>query len=129
MFTVSAANHLNDDSDRWHSEQQRITDAVQEILARRVSIEQAKGMIMFVYGLDADAAFEVLRKQSRDHNVKLHLVAEQVLKDLIALSRAKGPARRLAFGGLILTAHQRIANSAGRQLDGESKTGVPIKDL
>jgi arginine utilization protein RocB len=129
VFTMSAADHLNDDSDRWQSEQQQITDTVQEILARRVLIEQAKGMIMFVYGLDADAAFEVLRKQSQDHNVKLRLVAEQVLKDLVGLSRAKGPARRLAFDGLMLTAHQRIANSADRQLDGERKTGVPMTDL
>lgn len=92
-------------------------------------IEQAKGMLMFVYGIDDDAAFDLLRTQSQTHNVKLRLIAEQVLKDLIELSRMNGPARRLAFDGLLTTAHHRIAHSAERQLDGESKTGVPIKDL
>jgi hypothetical protein len=31
--------------------------------------------------------------------------------------------------GLLATAHHRIATSAARQLDGESKTGVPMRDL
>jgi hypothetical protein len=119
---MSATNHCDDDLSR-QSEQQRITHAVKEIAERRALIEQTKGMLMFAYGIDADAAFEVLRKQSQDHNVKLRLIAEQILKDLIELSQTKGPARRVAFDGLMLTAHQRIAHSAARQMDGQSKTG------
>lgn len=97
--------------------------------ARRARIEQAKGMLMFVYGLDADEAFGVLRTQSQEHNIKLVLIAEQILKDLVELSKRKGPARRLAFDGLMLTARQRISDVGPRQLDGESKTGVPMKNL
>ena len=48
-------------------------------------------MLMFVYGLDADAAFDALRSQSQEHNVKLVLIAEQVVKDLVDLAKNKGP--------------------------------------
>jgi hypothetical protein len=111
------------------SDEQRITEALRAITARRAVIEQAKGMLMLVYGVDADEAFDVLRKQSQDHNVKLNLVAEQVMKDLVELSRDKGPVRQLALGGLIATASQRIQHSAERQLDGQTKTGVPMTEL
>lgn len=84
---------------------------------------------MFVCGVDAADAFEILCKQSQDYNVKLRLIAEQMLKDLLELSRVRGPARRLAFDGLLLTVHQPITHAAERQLDGECKTGVPMKDL
>ena len=111
------------------SDEQQITEALRAITERRAVIEQAKGMLMLVYGVDADEAFDVLRKQSQDHNVKLNLVAEQVMKDLVELSRTKGPMRQLALGGLIDTASQRIKHSAERQLDGQTKTGVPMAEL
>lgn len=110
-------------------EQERLTVELQAVTERRAIIEQAKGMLMFVYGIDADEAFQVLRKQSQDHNVRLILVAEQVVKDLVELSRTKGPVRQLALGGLIEAAAERIAHSAERQLDGASKTGVPMTNL
>lgn len=101
-----------------------------EYTRRQALIEQAKGMLMFVYGIDADEAFTVLRTQSQDHNIKLRLIAEQVVKDMVELARdTKDPARMRAFDGVMLTAHQRIASVADRQLDGQSKTGVQMKDL
>jgi hypothetical protein len=109
-------------------DQQRITDAVADIGDRRAFIEQAKGMLMFVYGLDGDAAFDLLRWQSQMHNVKLRIIAEQVVKDLVELGR-QGPPARIAVDGLLLSAHQRIVHSAERQLNGESKTGVPMTEL
>lgn len=103
---------------------------VREYARRRAVIEQAKGILMFVYGIDADEAFAVLRTHSQNHNVKLALIAEQVVKDMVELARdTKSPARRRAFDGVMLMAQQRIANVAARQLDGQSKTGVRMKDL
>jgi hypothetical protein len=64
-------------------QQQYITEAVQTIVGRRAPIEQTKGMLMFVYGIDADAAFNLLRWQSQQHNVKLRLIAELILEDRI----------------------------------------------
>ncbi len=112
----------------WASEQQ-LWDQVREHDQHHALIEQAKGMVMFAYGIDADEAFDVLRAQSQNHNVKLRLIAEQVVKDLVDLSRTSSPARRMALDGLMQNAHKRISHSAARQLNGESKTGVPMKDL
>ena len=42
---------------------------MQAITERRALIEQSKGMLMFVYGINADAAFELLRRQSQNDNV------------------------------------------------------------
>jgi hypothetical protein len=111
------------------SERQRVWDEAHEHYGQRALIEQTKGMLMFVYGIDADEAFDVLRSQSQQHNIKLRVIAEQILKDLVELAQAKGPAGRLAFDGLMLTAHKRITDVAARQLNGQSKTGVPMKDL
>lgn len=107
----------------------RVWDDTHEYVQSRALIEQTKGMLMFVYGIDADEAFDVLRKQSQDHNIKLGLIAEQILKDLVELARTRGPGRRLAVDGVMTTAHQRITDVAARQLNGQSKTGVPMKNL
>jgi ANTAR domain len=77
-------------------------------------IEQAKGMLMFVYGIDADTPFDVLRRQSQQHNVKLRLIAEQTLKDLVELSHpadqpthpAVGIIRRSAQADLCRVPHK-----------------------
>jgi hypothetical protein len=110
-------------------DQEHITQTVTAIVDRRAPIEQAKGMLMFVYGIDAEAAFDMLRTHSQEHNVKLGLIAEQVVKDLVELSREGRSSQRVKVDGLLSTAHHRIATSAARQLDGESKTGVPMRDL
>jgi PAS domain S-box-containing protein len=48
---------------------------VVDIARRRAVIEQAKGMVMFALGCDADAAFALLRRYSSTTNLKLHDVA------------------------------------------------------
>lgn len=44
-------------------------------LASLPQIEQAKGMLMGLYGIDADTAFAVLRRWSSNSNVKLRDLA------------------------------------------------------
>jgi len=100
----------------------RISEAVREIAEQRAFIEQAKGMLMFIYGLDENAAFDLLRWQSQQHNVKLRLLAEQVVKDISALGKRKPLQNRLDHDKVLLTAHQRVATVARRQRDGQSKT-------
>lgn len=107
---------------RWQEDSQDVWDDARKYVTNRAVIEQAKGMLMFVYGIDADEAFDLLRTKSQHGNVKLHLIAEQMVKDLAELSKSKAPPRRLAFDGLMLTAHRRIDHVADRQLDGQSKT-------
>lgn len=66
-------------------ERQVHTDAWQEasrVIEQRAVIERAKGALMVRYGLDADAAFELLRSWSSTRNEKLRDVARQVVEDL-----------------------------------------------
>ncbi|UMG93664.1 PAS and ANTAR domain-containing protein [Nocardioides sp. TF02-7] len=54
-------------------------EAVAASAAARDTIEQAKGVLMLGYGLDADAAFAMLRWWSRNRNVKVRDIAERLL--------------------------------------------------
>jgi hypothetical protein len=58
-----------------------ITAKVTEIVGRRAAVEQTKGMLMLVYGLDEHDAFEVLKWLSQQHNVKLRPLARQIAAD------------------------------------------------
>lgn len=55
-----------------------MVDQLNEALATRDVIGQAKGMLMARLDLDADAAFDALRTASQHGNVKLREIAEQV---------------------------------------------------
>jgi GAF domain-containing protein len=48
-------------------------------LDSRKLIGQAQGILMERYDLDADRAFEVLRRYSQDHNIKLRQLAEHLI--------------------------------------------------
>ena len=58
----------------------RLADQLQEALASRVVIEQAKGVLMAREGCDAEAAFAMLRKTSQDTNRRLRDVARAVVE-------------------------------------------------
>jgi hypothetical protein len=51
--------------------QARITEAVAEIADNRAVIEQAKGVLIHVYRIDAAAAFDLLKWRSQETNTKL----------------------------------------------------------
>lgn len=66
-------------------ERQLHDDAWQEasrVIEQRAVIERAKGALMVRYGLDADAAFELLRSWSSTRNEKLRDVAKHVVEGL-----------------------------------------------
>jgi GAF domain-containing protein len=52
-------------------------------LASRAVIDQAKGLLMALHGIDADAAFAMLSRMSQESNIKLHTVARNLV-DTIA---------------------------------------------
>lgn len=58
---------------------QDVADSIQRALQTRAPIEQAKGVLMAVHGIDADQAFEILRRESQTTNVRLHTVAENLV--------------------------------------------------
>lgn len=90
------------------AQQQAVTEVVAEIAEARGAIEQAKGMLMLIYRLDEDAAFELLKWRSQETNVKLRLLAEQLARDFLALDYSETLPSRVVFDRLLLTAHQRI---------------------
>ena len=88
-------------------DKQRIYEAVRDIAEKRAIIDQAKGMLMVVYGIDADAAFGLLRWQSQHHNVKLRLMAEQLVQDFGRASQRGGAVDRRTYDELLVTIHTR----------------------
>ena len=94
-----------------------ISQAIAEIADKAV-IEQAKGVLMYVYQVDADAAFDVLKWRSQDTKVKLCALAEQLLADIRTLghdddSRSYGSI--FEFDRLLLTIHERMRAKAARK--------------
>lgn len=85
-----------------------ITAAVAEISESRSAIEQAKGMLMVVYRVDAGRAFDLLKWRSQETNVKVRRLAEQLLSDFGALLYDDLLPTRATYDHLLLTAHHRI---------------------
>jgi GAF domain-containing protein len=63
-----------------HERMLRLVSELNEALSTRGVIEQAKGFLMATLALDAEGAFEVLRRMSQDGNIKLRDVAADLLR-------------------------------------------------
>ena len=88
--------------------QELLNEAVAEIAESRSAIDQAKGMLMLVYRITEDTAFELLRWRSQETNVKLRVLAERVVTDFLRLTQHEQAPGRSAYDNLLLTADQRI---------------------
>lgn len=58
----------------------REEDGLRQAIGARHLIGQAQGILMERYGLDPERAFALLRRYSRDNNVKLRSVAQHVIE-------------------------------------------------
>jgi anti-anti-sigma regulatory factor len=63
-----------------------VNDQLKVALESHAVIDQAKGMLMMVYGLDDLAAFDLLRSASQQRNVRLRVLAER----LVGSAQARG---------------------------------------
>jgi hypothetical protein len=88
--------------------QEALDDLLPDVIESRAVIEQAKGIVMFVYGVNADHAFRVLRWRSQETNIKLRTLAEQLVADVVAMGGALVQ-QRTHFDHLLLTIHDRVA--------------------
>lgn len=86
-----------------------VTAKLAEISENRAAIEQAKGMLMLIYGLSEEAAFDLLKWLSQEANIKLRPLAEQISADF----RRTGLADRSEFDHLLLSAHRRVRAQNG----------------
>jgi ANTAR domain/PAS fold len=89
--------------------EEAVTTEVAKIAEHRAAIEQAKGMLMVVYGATETTAFDVLRWRSQENNVKLRLLAQQIVTDFLRLSQKTDHPLRSAYDEAVLTAHLRIS--------------------
>src|SRR3954452_19647449 len=85
-----------------------ITEAVAEIAEARSGIEQAKGMLMVIYRINAESACELLKWRSQETNTKLRELAEQIVKDFLKLPYDDVLPARAVYDRLLLTAHTRV---------------------
>ncbi|ORB50484.1 antitermination regulator [Mycolicibacterium rhodesiae] len=90
------------------SAQEQVSNEVEDIAARRSPIDQAKGMLMMVYSISADAAFDLLRWRSQETNVKLRDLAQQVATDFQGVPHDGAMPDRSVYDGLLMTAHLRV---------------------
>lgn len=88
--------------------QEALDDLLPDVIDARAVIEQAKGVLMFVYGVNADQAFRVLRWRSQETNVKIRALAEQLVADVVPMGGALVQ-QRTRFDHLLLTIHERVA--------------------
>nr|WP_040741378.1 PAS and ANTAR domain-containing protein [Nocardia tenerifensis] len=79
--------------------------ALPEFVEARAVIEQAKGVLMFVYGINAEQAFRVLQWRSQETNTKLRVLAGKLIGVIDAFDGA--PVKvRTQFDHLLLTVHE-----------------------
>jgi AmiR/NasT family two-component response regulator len=97
-------------SDNWTSQDEAdaITAFFADFVEHRAVIEQAKGVLMVVYDIDADAAFDLLEWRSQVTNTQLQMLAERLMKDFRLLLWGEKGSSRSMFDRMLLTAHERI---------------------
>jgi len=98
------------------TEEQALQDVMsaelRRISQRRSAIEQAKGMLMMVYNIDATAAFELLKWRSQETNTKLRCLAEQITTDFLGARHDEALPPQSVYDSLFLTAHLRAKRIA-----------------
>jgi hypothetical protein len=71
-------------------------------------------MLMLIYGINDNAAFNLLKSLSQEANVKLRLLAEQISEDFLGARLTLNS--QSEFDHLLPTAHRRIRRSDDRPL-------------
>ncbi|SOJ53137.1 hypothetical protein MSIMFB_00638 [Mycobacterium simulans] len=115
---VGTAGHYIDltdtlDETRHETRQEVLDDALPDLFENRAAIEQAKGVLMFVYRVSADQAFRVLQWRSQETNTKLRALATQLLAEVATLTAPSATAQN-QFDHLLLTVHERIPADSAR---------------
>ncbi|MDT5137353.1 MAG: hypothetical protein QOG19_2486 [Mycobacterium sp.] len=109
---LGTAGHYIDLTNTFDETRQEVLDeALPDLFENRAAIEQAKGVLMYVYRVTADQAFRVLQWRSQETNIKLRALARQLLDEVPSLANASTAAQS-QFDHLLLTVHERIADES-----------------
>ena len=95
------------DETRHETRQEVLDEALPDLFENRAAIEQAKGVLMYVYRVSADQAFRVLQWRSQETNVKLRALAKQLLAEVSTLMPPTA-AVQSQVDHVLLTVHERI---------------------
>jgi hypothetical protein len=87
--------------------QEVLDETLPELFEARAAIEQAKGVLMYVYRVTAAQAFKVLQWRSQETNTKLRALATQLIAEIDNLPPPP-PAMQSQFDHLLLSVHERI---------------------
>lgn len=96
--------------------------AVKDFAVSRAVIEQAKGMLMVVYGISADRAFDVLTWRSQQTNTKLRTLAQNIVASVDGNVTIDDETRRI-FDHLLLTSHTN-PDDVSAASDADDATGA-----
>ena len=84
-----------------------LDNTLPKVVEARAEIEQAKGALRLVYGINDEQAFNLLRWRSQNTNAKVRDLATQLVAELDTVSSVSA-ALRTEFDHLVLTVHERI---------------------
>jgi hypothetical protein len=104
---VGTSGYYIDVSEELEENRLGVLHETRKVIAARAEIEQAKGALMLVYGINEEQAFELLRWRSQEHNTKLRALATQLVAELATLTCVTATLRT-EFDHLILTLHERV---------------------
>jgi PAS domain S-box-containing protein len=92
------------------NERETLSATLPDVIENRAVIEQAKGVLMRMYRINAEQAFKVLAWRSQETNTKLRDLAAQIIAEL-PLVAPPAPETITAFDHLLLTVHTRIPSA------------------
>lgn len=105
---VGTAGYYIDLTDAFDETRQEVLDeALPDLFEARAVIEQVKGVLMAVYRISPDQAFGLLRWRSQQTNIKLRVLAGQLISEVANLPPASADVRS-EFDHLLLTVHERV---------------------
>ena len=114
---VGTSGYYIDLTDTFDETRQEVLDeALPDLFENRAAIEQAKGVLMYVYRVSAEQAFRVLQWRSQESNVKLRALAKQLLTDVSTMTPPTA-AVQSQFDHMLLTVHERIRPESAASAD------------
>jgi hypothetical protein len=109
---VATRGFYIDVTESVHAERERaVSEKLQLIVAHREIIDQAKGMLMMAYQINADAAFGILRWRSQELNVKLVSIAQRIVTEVPARIKVH-PGVRVGIDHYLMTLTPRETPTA-----------------
>ena len=92
---------------------------IADFTAHRTEIEQAKGILMTIYDISAQHAFDILVWRSQETNTKLRKLVRQIIRDFTNRLNVPSHVRERA-DHLLLTAHERVGSTVEPPTDPRS---------